>query len=145
MKMARLSALRSGRLYPQDIFLLLISVRGWVDPRAIVRPEGICQWKIPVTPSKIVPDTLSKTDQCYGKIPIILVSSYSFIWDPYKENMLSNNQAVSYVVMFTPSGRATQFIFHCDVYETLGSAWWSTQHARFGVVFCTDCRERRFW
>jgi hypothetical protein len=42
---ARLSALRAGRFLPPGRFLVLISVRDWVDPRVIVRLEGLGKLK----------------------------------------------------------------------------------------------------
>jgi hypothetical protein len=52
----RLSALRAGRPLPPR-FLVLISVRGSVDPRAIVQLEGLGQVKNPMTSSEIDPAT----------------------------------------------------------------------------------------
>jgi len=63
MKLVRSSASCSGRLYPQEMFLVLIFTRGWVDTRARVRSEGICHWKIQWQPG-IDPGTVLLVAQC---------------------------------------------------------------------------------
>jgi hypothetical protein len=53
----RFSGPRAGRPSPPGRFLVLISVRGWVDPRAIVRLEELGQLKNRMTSSGIEPAT----------------------------------------------------------------------------------------
>jgi hypothetical protein len=57
MKVVSLSALRTDRLYPKEILLVLISIRCRVNTRARVPTEGIYQWNIPVAPLGIEPVT----------------------------------------------------------------------------------------
>jgi len=57
MKVVKLSAVHTGRLYSQEIFLVLISVRGRIDRMAVVRLEESRQRKIAMTPSGIEPAT----------------------------------------------------------------------------------------
>ena len=62
------SALFTGRIYPQGIFLVLMFIKGWLDPRTMVRPEGLRQLKIPVTPSGIEPATFLLVEQCLNQL-----------------------------------------------------------------------------
>jgi len=60
----RLSALLTGRLYPQEMLLVLISVRGRVNPLGHSAIGGILgQWKILMTPAAIEPATYRSVAQ----------------------------------------------------------------------------------
>jgi hypothetical protein len=91
MKMGRWSALRTGRLYSQEKFLVLISVRGWVDPRATMRPEGLSHWKFSVTPSGIEHATFHRVPPFLCRLAFITADyasycaafhwQFSVLWD----------------------------------------------------------------
>ena len=66
MNLAKLSAVHTGRRYSPGNNRGTVS--GRVDPRAIVRTEGLCQWKIPMTPSGIEPVTFRLVAQCFNQI-----------------------------------------------------------------------------
>jgi hypothetical protein len=84
----RLSALFTGHLYSQEIFLVLISVTGWVNPRAIVQPERLCQWKTPVTLLGIEPTTYQLVVHCslcisklkLRRMPRIKYTKHNVLW-----------------------------------------------------------------
>jgi hypothetical protein len=77
MKVVRLLVEITGCLYPQGISPVLISVTGWVDPRAIVLPERLCQWKIPMIPSGIETATFRLVARCLNQLRYSVRSKYA--------------------------------------------------------------------
>jgi len=64
----------TGCVYSQETLRVLISFRGWVDPRTLVRPEGLSQWKIPVTPSGFVTATARFVAKCLKQLCVLFIT-----------------------------------------------------------------------
>jgi hypothetical protein len=67
--MVRLSALISGRLYPQRRSLII----NWADAKAIVRLEGLSCWKTTNTPLGIKPASSRLVAQCLNKLRHLVI------------------------------------------------------------------------
>jgi len=88
VKVSRLLDNSPGRFYPQEILLVLISVRDWVDLRAIVRSEGLCQWKIPMTPFGIGPTNFRFVTQQFNHCATAVSRYVSKVkWSRYRRGL----------------------------------------------------------
>ena len=75
-----LSALRTGHLYPQQMVLVPICVRGWVNSRVIVRPEGLCQWNFPMMPFGIESEPIRLVALCLKELRHRVSNQYIYIY-----------------------------------------------------------------
>ena len=89
-------------------FLVLISVRGWVDLRVIMRPEGLSQWNIPMTPSEIEPETLWLLTKCFNQLRHYVPHDSAYLVDWYQHHPEYGNTLYPPTRLFFNTTQKTQ-------------------------------------
>jgi hypothetical protein len=85
----------------QGIFPVLISVRDWFDPRAIVWPEGLCRWRNSMESTGI--------DSTTFRVPPVLGTNIVVKWH------------------IVPALQINKKVFHCFQTSVASSALWNTE------------------
>jgi len=96
MKAVRLLSSCNGHSYFPGDAPGNIAVRGWVDPRAIVRPQGLCQWIIQIMQSGIKSATFWLVAQCPNQmchsVPLSILYHFYFHGSYHKQYDIRVNE-----------------------------------------------------
>ena len=104
-------------------FLVLISVRGWVNPRAIVWLEGIRQLRNPMASSGTEPKTLWLVAYCLNQLHYCMAHNILYIFKNHLCCLLPNHTVVfkfskeeAHVILDISRGHRGQPITHVFKY-----------------------------
>jgi hypothetical protein len=128
---ARLSALGADRFLPPGKFLVLISVRGWVDLRAIVRLEWLGQLKKSSSSGTRTGDLPACSSEFSPLISLALRSLISFA---YCTTLLTRP---SILYTFHVHSSFSLQDFYCIAYNTNIITW--NVHYKNASIYCYSC------